>query len=134
MSWKDENNLWKLYMKNVFKLANWHTFFPSMRPPLWFTALLDQIIRPEPQEHLFVVKSVMKLYENLDKPLLISMYDIRSFFDAENLTDVLSEAYSCKVKGKIYRFILWQGHWDSCVTPSTINHSFTDLQLGKMYW
>ena len=37
--------------------------------------------------------------------ILISMYDIRSFFDAENLTDVLSDAYSCKVKFKIYRLI-----------------------------
>ena len=48
MSWKDKNNLWKLYMKNVFKLANWHTFCPSIRPPLWFTTLLDQNERTDP--------------------------------------------------------------------------------------
>ena len=57
------------------------------------------------QEHIFVLKSIMGLYEYLNKPLLISGYDVSKFFDFEQISDVLSECHKLKVKGKIYRLL-----------------------------
>ena len=47
----------------------------------------------------------MGLYEYLNKPLLISGYDVSKFFDFEQISDVLSECHKLKVKGKIYRLL-----------------------------
>ena len=41
------------------------------------------------QEHVFVLKSIMSLYENYNIGLILSLYDISKFFDRENLIDVL---------------------------------------------
>ena len=58
-----------------------------------------------PSEHLFVVKSIMALFKEKNKPLIFSSFDLRKFYDSEKLTDCLSELYSCQVKGKLYRLI-----------------------------
>ena len=58
-----------------------------------------------PQEHLFVLKSVIGLYAQHQKPLFLSMWDISKFFDRENLRDVMNELYNLGIKGKIYRLI-----------------------------
>ena len=58
-----------------------------------------------PSEHLFVVKSVMALYNSLNKGLIFSSFDLRKFYDSEKLTDCMAALHSRQVKGKLYRLI-----------------------------
>ena len=58
-----------------------------------------------PQEHLFVLKSVIGLYEQHSKALFLTMWDISKFFDRENLRDVMNELYNIGIRGKIYRLM-----------------------------
>ena len=71
-----------------------------------------------PQEHLFVLKSVMSLYAQHQKTLFLSMWDISKFFDRENLRDVMNEIYSLGVRGKIYRLI-YQLNKNSVISVKT---------------
>ena len=57
------------------------------------------------QEHIFVIKSMMNLYEMRKKPLLIQLYDVAKFFDKEHLRDVMSEVYQLGIRGKEYRLL-----------------------------
>ena len=58
-----------------------------------------------PSEHIFMMKSLMQLYEEKKKPLILSYCDFSVFFDSECLIDVLNEVYKCGVKGKAYRLL-----------------------------
>ena len=58
-----------------------------------------------PQEHLFVLKSLMALYKKLGIPIVINCWDILKFFDRQNLIDALSSAYTAGVKGKVFRLL-----------------------------
>ena len=58
-----------------------------------------------PQEHIFVLKSIMSLHEYYNEGLLLNLYDICKFFDKEELTDVLDEAHSLGLKEKPYRLV-----------------------------
>ena len=44
----------------------------------------------------------MSLYQHYKQGLLLNLYDISKFFDKEELTDVLDEAFSLGLKGKYY--------------------------------
>ena len=57
------------------------------------------------QEHLFTIKSVMALYQKDGKPLILQCFDLKKYFDSENLKDALNSLYHCGVKGKEYRLI-----------------------------
>ena len=57
------------------------------------------------QEHIFVIKSMMNLYEMREKLLLIQLYDVAKFFDKEHLTDVISEVYQLGIRDKEYRLL-----------------------------
>ena len=56
-----------------------------------------------PQKHLFVVKSVIALFQMLGKGLLMEFFDITKYFDKENLRDALNNVYKADVRGKNYR-------------------------------
>ena len=58
-----------------------------------------------PQEHIFLMKSMMQLFQMKKKPLIIQLFDVSKFFDKENLPDVLNEIYRCGIKGKKYRLL-----------------------------
>ena len=58
-----------------------------------------------PSEHLFVLKSVFALYNSRKQGLIISSFDLKSFFDTENLFDCMNELYRSEVKGKTYRLM-----------------------------
>ena len=58
-----------------------------------------------PQEHLFVVNSIIALYQLLDIPLLLQFFDIVKFFDKESLRDGMFVVNKAGIRGKIYR--LW---------------------------
>ena len=51
------------------------------------------------------MKSVIKVYKAKGKGLLLTSYNIKTFFDAEDPYDFLNELYNSKVKGKVYRLI-----------------------------
>ena len=54
-------------------------------------------------EHTYVLISLMDLYEKEGKSCIISMIDLKQYFDSENLYDCCSEVYKNKIRGKIYR-------------------------------
>ena len=58
-----------------------------------------------PQEHLFTAKSVISLYNYLNVPLFLQLYDISKYFDQEILRDAMDSLFSAGVTGKLYR--LW---------------------------
>ena len=57
------------------------------------------------QEHLFVVKSVIGLYEMLGKAIILQLWDISKYFDRESLSDGLNELYKNQVRGKLYKLL-----------------------------
>ena len=57
------------------------------------------------QEHLFVVNSIIALYDLLDIPLILEFFDITKFFDKESLRDGMFVVRKAGIKGKLYR--LW---------------------------
>ena len=58
------------------------------------------------------------MFENLQRTLIISLYDISKFFDRESLVDVLGEAYKCGIRGKLYR-LLYEMNKDSIIKVRT---------------
>ena len=58
-----------------------------------------------PQELLYILKSVIALYNMLGKAIIIQMWDLSKFFDKESLTDCLNELYKSNIKGKLYRLL-----------------------------
>ena len=58
-----------------------------------------------PQEHLFCLRSLISQYEKFKKPLIISFYDIKKFFDKEFLIDALDACYKAGVTGNLYRLL-----------------------------
>ena len=56
-------------------------------------------------EHLYAVKSLMGNILKEKKVIIVTMWDLKSFFDTENLLDVMAELYKKNVKGKIYRLL-----------------------------
>ena len=59
----------------------------------------------QPQEHVFLMMSMMSLYQMMKKPMMINYYDISKFFDKESLRDVLSEIHPLGIRGKEYRLL-----------------------------
>ena len=56
-----------------------------------------------PQEHLFVIKSVISLVQMMGKGLIMEFFDITKYFDKENLRDAMNNLYRAGVVGKNYR-------------------------------
>ena len=54
-----------------------------------------------PQEHLFVVKSLIALYIFLQIPLILQFFDISKFFDKESLKDGMNTIYKAGISGKL---------------------------------
>ena len=57
------------------------------------------------QEHLFVIKSVIGMYEHMGKAIILQLWDISKFFDRESLADGLNELYKNEVRGKLYKLL-----------------------------
>ena len=58
-----------------------------------------------PQEHIFTIKSFISLSNLLNIDILVTLFDIRKFFDRENLRDCMDALYRAGVEDKMYR--LW---------------------------
>ena len=55
-----------------------------------------------PQEHIFTIKSVRSLYDMLGITVFMSLWDIRKFFDKENLRDGMNAVHCAGVSDKLY--------------------------------
>ena len=58
------------------------------------------------QEHLFTLKSVIALYNYHKLPIIIQLYEVSKFFDAECLRDGMDALNNMGSKGKLYRLFL----------------------------
>ena len=58
-----------------------------------------------PIEHLFVIFSIMSFLEMNGDAFILTMFDIRTMFDRENIYDCMYELYKREVRGKAYRLI-----------------------------
>ena len=58
-----------------------------------------------PSEHLFVIKSMMALNQSNNKGLLMTSFDLKTFFDSEDIFDCMDSLYKRNIKGKIYRLM-----------------------------
>ena len=54
---------------------------------------------------MFLVKSVIALYNILNLPLFLQVFDIETYFDKSVLKDGMDSLFRCQVDGKLYR--LW---------------------------
>ena len=57
------------------------------------------------QEHLFVLKMVISLYNHYQIAIILTLYDIAKIFDQEMLADGMDAIYNSGVKGKLYRLL-----------------------------
>ena len=71
-----------------------------------------------PSEHLYVLKSVFAHYSRKKKSMILTGYDIQTFFDSENIFDVFEDVYTSQVKGKLYR-LLYEMNKNSKITIRT---------------
>ena len=82
------------------------------------------------QEHLFVIKSVMGLYELLGKALIMQFWDISKYFDRESLVDGLNELYKNNVKGKLYK-LLYEMNKDTRIVVRTPVGDTEQREVGE---
>ena len=57
------------------------------------------------QEHLFVLKSIIGLCYLVGKAVILQFWDLKKFFDSENLRDSMNELHRSGIRGKLYRLI-----------------------------
>ena len=55
------------------------------------------------QEHLFTLRSIIARESYLGGGVVFQLYDIKKFFDKENLRDVMDTLHNCGVHPKLYR-------------------------------
>ena len=58
-----------------------------------------------PSEHLYCIKSIMVLFEQMDIPLIMQFFDIAKYFDSEVLRDAMASLYEAGICGKLYRLL-----------------------------
>ena len=56
-------------------------------------------------EHLYAIKSVMRLFQKAGRALIFGCFDLMKYFDSENLKDAMNSLYHCGVRGKEYNLI-----------------------------
>ena len=57
------------------------------------------------QEHMFVLESIIALFDYYDQAVILQLYDISKFFDREHLRDAMDVLYSRGTRGKLYRLL-----------------------------
>ena len=71
-----------------FPIGEWHTFYN---------------LANRPQQHLFVIRSIIARYRQLDKVLWLNLYDLSAFFDKESLRDIMNTLFEIEIEPKAYR-------------------------------
>ena len=77
-------------------------------------------------EHLFTLKSIISLFLSQGKPLILTCFDLKKYFDSEVLIDAMDNLYKSDIKGKLYRLIyeLNRNNLIQIKTPVGITSSF----------
>ena len=105
---QDQKNMRNLNLKEDVTKVFGHMIMNSVKETLYKNMGMFQIgSKPghRPTEHIFVMKSIIQMFNFLKKPLIICFFDYMTFFDSENLCDVMNELYNCGVTGKLYRLL-----------------------------
>ena len=58
-----------------------------------------------PTEHLYVVLSVIGMAECKKESYILALYDLKKYYDRENLEDCMNEVYKNEVETKPYRLL-----------------------------
>ena len=101
-------NLRHIHIKNEFSKFFGHLVVTAVKPHLYRNLSKFQIAtKPghRPQEHLFVLKSIIALNPSLGNSIILQTYDYSKFFDRESLSDCMNSLYRYDVKGKLYRLL-----------------------------
>ena len=101
-------NMRHIHIKNEFSKFFGHIVVSAMKSEINKNLSKFQIAtKPghRPQEHLFVLKSVIALYQFQGKALILQTYDFSKFFDRESLRDCMNELYKYNIKGKLYKLV-----------------------------
>ena len=56
-------------------------------------------------EHIFTIKSIMSLFNEAGQPLILQCFDLKKYFDSENLKDAMNSLFECGIRGKEYNLI-----------------------------
>ena len=56
-------------------------------------------------EHIFVIMSLMAFFERSNKAFIITMFDLRKYFDRESIFDCMYELHKSQIRGKKYRLM-----------------------------
>ena len=56
-------------------------------------------------EHLFVLCNVISLFKEQKKGFLVLSFDLKMFFDFEEISDVMDSLYRRNIRGKLYRLL-----------------------------
>ena len=98
-------NMRHIHIKNEYSKFFGHLVVTAAKPEIFRNLSKFQIAtKPghRPQEHIFVLKSLIQLNHSLGKALILQTYDYSKFFDRESLTDCMNALYKSNVKGKLY--------------------------------
>ena len=97
-----------IHLKDEFQKIFGHLVLANAKEKLFRNMSKFQIgSRPghRVQEHLFTIKSVIALYLKYDGSIILSMWDVKNFFDSEHLPDCMNELFKNEIRGKIYRLV-----------------------------
>ena len=92
-----------LHLKEMIPKVFSHMVISIAKPILLQKMSKFQIAKPghRPQEHIYVIKSVLLLAEKYKNPILLQCMDYSKFFNKEMLVDVQAEIYSNNIGGKL---------------------------------
>ena len=105
---KDLSNKRFIHLKDDVPRLFGHIVTTAVKPTIMSNMPKNQIGTVpghRAQENLFVVKSVIGVFEKWKKAISIQFFDITKFFDKESLRDGLRELYKSNMKGKLYRLL-----------------------------
>ena len=97
-----------IHIKNEFSKFFGHLVVTAAKPEILKNLSKFQIATKSghrPQEHIYVLKSMIQLNQSLGKAIIVQTYDYSKFFDRESLTDCMNALYKCNIRGKLYRLL-----------------------------
>ena len=89
----DLENMRHIHIKNEFSKFFGHLVVSAAKPQIFRNLSKFQIAtKPghRPQEHIFVLKSIIDLNQSLGKAIIVQTYDYSKFFDKESLSDCMN--------------------------------------------
>ena len=103
-------NMRHIHIKSEFPKFFGHIVVNAMKTEVFSKMTKFQIAtKPghRPQEHIFVVKSIIALFSILGEAVILQFWDFSKFFDRESLVDCMNELYKYNVRGKLYRLLYY---------------------------